>query len=66
MSDPTNVEIYNDIGNAYKAKGMDKEAEGYFSCTKTKKSGPMGLRPAQRRRLLLEASYSSFSSEGIG
>ena len=40
MSNPANIEIYNDIGNAYKAKGMDKEAEGYFSLyKKQKKSG---------------------------
>ena len=38
MSDPTNIEIYNDIGNAYKAKGMAKEAEGYFSLYKKQSS----------------------------
>ena len=37
MSNPANIEIYNDIGNTYKAKGMDKEAEGISPCTKNKK-----------------------------
>ena len=36
MSDPNNVEIYNDLGTAYKAKGMEKDAEGYFSIYKKK------------------------------
>ena len=34
MSNAGNIEIYNDIGNAYKAKGMVKEAEDYFSLYK--------------------------------
>lgn len=36
MSDPNNVEIYHDIGTAYKAKGMEKDAEGYFTLYKKK------------------------------
>ena len=42
MSDPTNIEIYNDIGNAYKAKGMDKDAEGYFSLYKKQSKSSKG------------------------
>ena len=30
MSEPTNIEAYNDIGKVYLAKGMKKEAEDYF------------------------------------
>ena len=34
MSEPTNIEAYNDIGTVYLAKGMKKEAEDYFGLYK--------------------------------